>query len=124
MNWDDLTSDQQCVLLHAVEQDYLSGVLVGCTNEPDWPQRVAHVPRMAGIIEGLMDRGLVELTRDAEEEGAPPVDVPAHEAHEVLHDPANWWSPEGIRQPMTALAPTDAGLAVYAPPPDTPDDTG
>lgn len=116
VNWDDLTSDQQCVLFHAVEGDYLSGVLVGCTNEPDWPQRLAHVPRMAKIIEELADKGLVELTRDADEAGAPPTDVPADEIHGVLSDPANWWSPDGIRRPMTGLAPTDAGLALYAPP--------
>ena len=120
IDWDDLTADQRCVLLHAVEEDYLSAVLVGCTSEPDWPARVAHVPRVAEIIEDLVNRGLVEVTRDAEEEGAPPVDVRAEDVHKVLHDAANWWSPEGIRQPMTALAPTEAGLAIYAPSPDTP----
>lgn len=124
LDWDQLNPDHQCVLLHAVEGDYLSGVLVGCTNEPDWPQRVAHVPRMAKIIEDLVDKGLVELTRDSDEPGAAPIDVPADEVHELLRDPANWWSAEGIRKPWISLAPTDAGLAVYAPPRDAPDDTG
>jgi hypothetical protein len=124
VDWDQLTPDQQCVLLHAVEGDYLSGVLVGCTNEPDWPQRVTHVPRMAKIIEDLVDQGLVELAWDADEPGAPSIDVPADEVHEVLHDAANWWSSEGIRKPWTSLAPTDAGLAVYAPPPGDSENTG
>lgn len=57
VDWDDPTADQRCVLLHAVEEDYLSRA-----------------------------------------------------------------SPEGIRQPMTALAPTEAGLAIYAPSPDAPGD--
>lgn len=27
VDWDDLTADQRCVLLRAVEEDYLSGVV-------------------------------------------------------------------------------------------------
>ena len=111
MKWTDLTPDQQCVLLNAVEEDYLFGMLQECGGGWDWPERLTHVPRLTAIVEDLIDQGLIELTKDPDEEGVPPVSVPADQVHAILADPDNWWSPDGVRP--FSLAPTDAGLAVY-----------
>jgi hypothetical protein len=116
----DLTSDQQCVLLNAVEEAYLFSVLNDCVPGQNWPERVRGAPRLAQIVEDLIDQGLVELTKDSDEEGQLPVDIPAEQVHAVLSDPANWWSPEGTRP--FALAPTKAGLAVYTATSSTPSD--
>lgn len=111
MQFTDLTSQQQCVLLNAVEEAYLFSVLNDCVPGQDWADRLPHVPRMAQIVEEMIDQGLIELTKDSDEEGEPPVDIPADQVHAVLSDPDNWWSPDGVRP--FSLAPTDAGLAVY-----------
>lgn len=111
MKWTDLTPDQQCVLLNAVEESYLFGMLQECGGGWDWQERLTHVPRLTRIVEELIDQGLVELTKDPEEEGVPPVSVPGEQVHAILADPGNWWSADGVRP--FSLAPTDAGLAVY-----------
>jgi hypothetical protein len=110
---EDLTEQQRCVLLNAVEESYLSDVLNECSSSrgPDWPDRMPGVPQLAQIVRDFIDKGLVTLYRDAEEVGQPPIDIPADEAHAILADPANWWSPDGVRP--IALAPTDDGRDVY-----------
>lgn len=109
--WTDLTEEQRCVLLNAVEESYLFTVLNECAPGADWPDRLPHVPRLAAIVAGFIDEGLIVLTRDAGQAGQRPVDVPADQARSVLADPDSWWSPEGVRP--IALAPTETGLAVY-----------
>lgn len=107
----DLTADQRCVLLNAVEEAYLSDVLNECAPGLDWPDRLPSVPHLAEVVQDFIDKGLVTLYRDAEEVGQPPIDIPVDQAPAILGDPANWWSPDGVRP--IALAPTDEGLAVY-----------
>jgi hypothetical protein len=107
----DLTDEQRCVLLNAVEESYLFSTLMECAPGPDWPDRMPRVPHLAQIVQDFIDQGLVTLYRDADEVGQPPVDIPADQARAILADPANWWSPDGVRP--IALAPTDDGLAVY-----------
>lgn len=111
MLWTDLSPDQQCVLLNAVEESYLFGVLIECGSAPDWPERLKHVPRLAGIVEQMVEQDLIEVTVDSEQQGQPADSVPADQVHAIVSDPANWWSPEGTKP--FGLAPTDAGLAVY-----------
>jgi hypothetical protein len=111
VRWEDLTAEQRCVLLNAVEESYLFSVLMECAPGPDWPDRMPRVPHLAQIVQDFIDQGLVALYRDADEVGQPPVDIPADQARAILADPANWWSPDGVRP--IALAPTDEGLAVY-----------
>jgi hypothetical protein len=108
---ENLTDEQRCVLLNAVEESYLSSTLMECAPGADWPDLMPWVPHVAQIIEDFIDKGLVILTRDADENGQRPIDIPADQAHAILADPANWWSSEGVRP--IALAPTDDGLAVY-----------
>jgi hypothetical protein len=109
--WDDLTAEQRCVLLNAVEEAYLFAMLTECAPGPDWSDRMPRVPHLAEIVGDFIDQGLVTLTRDADESGQPPIDIPTDQAHKILTDPANWWSPDGVRP--IALAPTDEGLALY-----------
>lgn len=111
MRFTDLTAQQQCVLLNAVEEAYLFSVLNDCVPGEDWPERLPQVSQLAQIVEELIGQGLIELTKDSDQEDEPPVDIPADQVHTVLADPANWWSPDGVRP--FSLAPTDAGLAVY-----------
>jgi len=111
VRWRDLTSDQQCVLLNAVEDTYLFAVLTECAQGADWPDLMPQVPHLARIVEDMAERGWVVLTRDSEEEGELPIDIPADQVHEILSDPANWWSPDGVRP--IAVAATEKGLAVY-----------
>ena len=108
---EDLTDEQRCVLLNAVEESYLFSVLMECAPGADWPDRMPHIPHLAQIVEDFIDMGLVILTRDADEPGQPPIEIPADQARAMVADPANWWSSEGGRP--IALAPTDDGLAVY-----------
>ena len=63
------------------------------------------------IVEGLTGQRLIELTMDPDEQGVPPVSVPAGQVHAILANPGYWWSPDDVR--LFSLAPTDAGLAVY-----------
>jgi hypothetical protein len=107
----DLTDDQRCVLLNAVEETYLFGILNECAPGQDWSDRLPHIPHLAEIVEDFMDKGLVSLTRDAEENGQPPVDIAEDEARAIIADPDNWWSAEGGRP--ISLVVTDKGLAVY-----------
>jgi hypothetical protein len=107
----DLTDEQRCVLLNAVEESYLFSTLMECAPGADWPELMPWVPHVAQIVEDFIDKGLVTLTRDADESGQPPIDIPVDQAHAILADPANWWTSEGVRP--IALAPTDDGLAVY-----------
>jgi hypothetical protein len=113
MRLEDLTDEQRCVLLNAVEESYLFEVLneCSCSRGTDWPDRMPGVPRLARIVQDFIDKGLVTLYRDADEVGQPPVDIPNDQAPAILADSANWWSPDGVR--TIALAPTDDGLAVY-----------
>ena len=111
MRFSELPPDERCVLLNAVEEAYLFSVLSECVPGQDYPEKLRRVSRLAQIVEDLINRGLIELTRDADEDGELPVDIPADQVHAVLSDPDNWWSPDGV-QPFS-LAPTDAGLAVY-----------
>ena len=108
---EDLTEEQRCVLLNAVEESYLFSVLMECAPGQDWPDRMPRIPYLARIVEDFMDKGLVTLTKDADEAGQPPIDIPLDQARVIVADPANWWSSEGGRP--IALAPTDDGLAVY-----------
>jgi hypothetical protein len=119
---EDLTDEQRCVLLNAVEESYLFSVLMECAPGTDWPDRMPHIPRLAKIVEDFIDKGLVILTRDADESGQPPIEIPADQARAMVADPANWWSSEGGRP--IALAPTDDGLAVYTGHPVTTRDAG
>jgi hypothetical protein len=107
----DLTEDQRCVLLNAVENSYLFATLAECSTGADWPDRLPDVPKLAKIVQDFIDQGLVTLNRDSDENGQPPVDIPNEEAPAILTDPANWWSPEGTRP--IALAPTDKGLDLH-----------
>jgi hypothetical protein len=122
MRFADLTDEQRCVLLNAVEESYLFSTLMECAPGPDWPDRMPRVPHLAQIVQDFIDQGLVTLYRDADEVGQPPVDIPADQAHAILADPANWWSPDGVRP--ISLAPTDDGLAVYRGAPVTTRDAG
>lgn len=107
----DFTADQQCVLLNAVEEAYLFEVLNECGHGEDWPDRLPHVPRLARIVGRFVEQGLVNLTRDSGEKGKPSIDIPNEQAPAILADPANWWSPDGVRH--IGLITTDKGLAVY-----------
>jgi hypothetical protein len=107
----DLTAEQRCVLLNAVEESYLSDVLNECAPGMDWPDRLPSVPHLAQIVHDFIDKGLITLYRNSGEVGQPFIDIPADQAQAILEDPANWWSPDGVRP--IALAPTDDGLAVY-----------
>lgn len=117
MRWSELEPEQRCVLLNAVEESYLFEVLNECARGRDWPDRLPQVPHLAAIVQDFVDRGLVELTRDAKEVGRPPIDIPANQVRAVLADPENWWSPDGVRP--IALAATDAGRDVYRGTPST-----
>jgi hypothetical protein len=121
MLWKDLTPDQQCVLMNAVEESYLFEVLNECGRGKDWPDRLPHVPRLAKIVQDFVDQGLVVLDRDAGV-GLAPIDIPNDQVPAILGEPDNWWSPDGTRP--IALAPTEAGLAVYRSTPSTPRDAG
>jgi hypothetical protein len=118
----DMTDEQRCVLLNAVEESYLFSTLMECAPGPDWPDRMPRVPHLAQIVQDFIDKGLVTLYRDADEVGQPPIDIPSDQAPAILADPANWWSPDGVRP--IALAPTDEGLAVYTGVPVTTRDAG
>jgi hypothetical protein len=112
VQWTDLTKEQQCVLLNAVEESFLFEVLTECAPGPDWPEdRLPRIPHIAEIVEDFISRGLVILTRSAPETNQPPVDIPSDRAHDVLADPANWWTPDGTRP--FALAATDEGRAIF-----------
>lgn len=111
MQWTDLTAEQRAVLLNAVEHSYLDSLLMEWIPGKDWPERLPEVPRLARAIEELADQGLIEMTEDTDQVGQPPIDVPADRLHEVVSNPANWWSPEGTGP--FALSPTDEGLAVF-----------
>ena len=111
MRFADLTHEQRCVLLNAVEESYLFSVLMECAPGQDWPDRMLRIPHLARIVEDFIDHGLVILTKDADEAGQPPIEIPADQARAIVADSANWWSSEGGRP--IALAPTDEGLAVY-----------
>jgi hypothetical protein len=121
VRWTDLTAEQRCVLLNAVEEAYLFEVLNECAPGPDWPDRLPSVPHLAQIVQDFIDQGLVTLYRNSDQVGQPPVDIPVDQAPEILADPANWWSPDAVRP--IALAPTDEGLAVYTGGPVTSRDT-
>ena len=108
---EDLTDEQRCVLLNAVEEAYLFAMLIECAPGADWPELMPHIPHLAGIVQDFIDKGLVTLYRDADEVGQPPIDIPNDQAPAILADPANWWTTEGV-SPIS-LAPTDEGLAVY-----------
>lgn len=107
----DLTKDQRCVLLNAVENSYLFDVLGECAIGADWPDRLPRVPELAKIVQDFIDQGLVTLNRDSGEDGVPPIDIPNEEAAAILGDQDNWWSPDGTRP--IAVAPTDKGLELY-----------
>lgn len=111
MLWTDLNPDQQCVLLNAVEESYLFGVLIECGSAPDWAERLKHVPRLAGIVEQMVEQGLIEVTVDSDKQGQSASSVPADQIYEVISNPDSWWTPEGTKP--YGLAPTDDGLAVY-----------
>jgi hypothetical protein len=111
MRYKDMTAEQRCILLNAVEESYLFSVLNECAPGPDWPDRLPRVPQLAKIVQDFIDQGLVTLYRDADEIGQPPIDIPADQARAILSDSANWWSSEGGRP--IALAPTEKGRAVY-----------
>lgn len=108
---EDLTGDQRCVLLNAVEETFLFSVLMECAPGADWPDLMPHVPYVRQIVEDFINKGLVTLYRNTYEPGHPPVDIPNDQAHAVLADLANWWTSEGVRP--ISLAATDQGLAVY-----------
>lgn len=51
----DLTEDQRCVVLNAVEHSYLFVVLAACSTGADWPDRLPDVPRLAKIVQDFID---------------------------------------------------------------------
>ena len=110
MQWTDLTSLQRCVLLEAVEVSSLDTVLLACVQGREWAEKLPEVPRLAAAVEWLVDHGLIEVTKD-EEEDQHPAAVPRGQVHEVVSDPANWWSPEGVGP--FGLVSTEAGDAVF-----------
>jgi hypothetical protein len=106
----DLTEEQRCILLNAVEESYLFEVLNECAPGDDWPDRIPHIPHLAKVLESFLDNGLISLTKDAGP-GERPVDVPDKDARDIVADAENWWSEDGGR-PISVVA-TDKGLAVY-----------
>lgn len=112
MEWTDLTKEQQCVLLNAVEESYLPDVLTECAPGPNWPDdRLPQIPRLARIVEDLIGQGLVAMTKDAPQAGQAPIDIPPGQVHDVLADPGNWWPPDGGRP--FALTATAEGRAIF-----------
>lgn len=107
---DDLTDDQRCVLLNAVEESDLYNVLMECAPGRDWAELSPHLPSVARIVENFVQEGFVSLYTYADDADAAIIEIPNDEAPAIIADSANW-APG--RERLICLAPTDKGLALY-----------
>jgi hypothetical protein len=107
---ENLTDDQRCVLLNAVEESDLFNVLMECATGRDWDELFPHLPSVAQIVEDFLHKGFVSLYTYSDDIDHTIIDIPDDEARTILADPANW-KPGSVR--LISLAPTDKGLALY-----------
>ena len=106
--WNDLSKEEQCVLLGAAESAMLLDVLAmwrpGLDYSIDSP--LMDVPRLAEAVASLLDKGLVEVYVDRN------LCSPAA-ARAVVCDEQNWWTSDGPAMHVE-LAPSEAADGVPA----------
>lgn len=107
---ENLTDDQRCVLLNAVEESDLYNTLMECAPGRDWAELSPHLPSVAQIVEDFVQGGIVSLYTYSGDAGDTIVDIPDDDAPAIVADSANW-APG--REPLICLSPTDKGLALY-----------
>jgi len=106
--WDDLTAEERVVMITAIEEAYLNGVIGDFLGHAEHGGAVwifgsdaeairALIPRFTAVVRGLIERGLIEI-REPADAGAwdNASSLTTAEISAVLADPRTWlWSADG-----------------------------
>jgi hypothetical protein len=111
MQMTDLTEKQRLVLVNTVEESTLFSLLDEYAPGEALDEKLPYVAELSPIVLDFLDKGLISLYRNSDEPSQPFIDIPDNEAHTLLTDPRNWWTPDDTHP--ISLAPTDKGLALY-----------
>lgn len=119
--WDELTPEQYAVMIGAVEEAYLNDVIyeynLRVNGVKDGNAVVAPpisevtvrslIPRFAGMVEGLINLGWVEIRESADGVWDHAAPITAEQIASTLVDPDTWiWDEHGGRR-MVMLLTTD-----------------
>ncbi len=105
--WDDMTAEERVVMITAIEEAYLNGVIGDFLGHAEHGGAVwlfssdtneiqALIPRFTTVVRDMIDRGLIEIREppDGVWDNAPPLTTA--EINAALADPRTWlWSAEG-----------------------------
>ncbi|HET6215052.1 MAG TPA: hypothetical protein VFE14_19465 [Micromonosporaceae bacterium] len=116
--WDELSPEEYCVMVNAVEEGHLNGVIGDYLGRAEHGGAVwifsrdaeaiqALIPRFVVVVTGMIRRGLIEVRepRDGVWDHARP--MTDTEVMEALADPDTWIWVDGDAQRMVMLMTTD-----------------
>ena len=111
----DLTAEKRVVMITAIEEACLNGVIGDFLGHAEHGGAVwifgsnaeairALIPRFTAVVRDMIERGLIEIREPADRvwAGAPP--LTAAEINAVLADPRTWlWSADGDNRMVMAM---------------------
>ena len=106
MIWRDLSLEEQCVMVNAIDEGDLRGLLN--TWDPEWTEtsRPDDIARLGRAVLALVDTGIVRVFR------SDPPDAPPMRREEIartLANPRAWWNDDEGLEEVVWLVLTDAG---------------
>jgi hypothetical protein len=90
--WNQLSHEEQCLMVNASEHDLLPSVLWDWRTDLDFADRFALLPQLADALVSLVNQGLVEVRRMfVDTNGEESLETISRDhLPEVLADPAVW----------------------------------
>jgi hypothetical protein len=90
LTWNELTKEQQCVLVAAAEAATLTDLLVLWEPASSWSERATQIPRLAQAIVQLVNEDLIEVYLGWARSQAEGELVTKDNVTTVVFDPRNW----------------------------------
>ncbi|GAA5188171.1 hypothetical protein GCM10023322_38160 [Rugosimonospora acidiphila] len=61
--WDELSHDEQCLMVNAREHDLLPGAIYDWRTDLEFADRLERAPELGPVLIALVDQGLIEVRR-------------------------------------------------------------
>jgi hypothetical protein len=112
MSFDDLSSEERCVIANAIDEGDLRSLLNSW--DPTWTEEVLdrHRSRLGQAVLRLASLGIIEAYLSGSPPDALPLDLRNLEV--VVRNPKAWWNEDEGLEVVVWLALTEAGQSLLA----------